>query len=75
MGKHYIAVNPSSVKLTYNDSDKKWHAGMNSAEERTGVQIYGKWSGSRTGMLPTSRPKSLGGFPVSRVLPIWEARS
>jgi len=29
MGEHYVAVNPSAVKVSYNDSDKKWHAAMN----------------------------------------------
>ena len=28
MGDHYVAVRPSSIKLTYNTDDKKWHAMM-----------------------------------------------
>jgi sporulation protein YlmC with PRC-barrel domain len=26
VGEHYVAVNPSDVKVTYNETDKKWHA-------------------------------------------------
>jgi len=29
MGDHYVAVSPSAVKITYNSSEKKWHASMN----------------------------------------------
>jgi hypothetical protein len=29
MGDHYVAVRPSAINLSYNGSDKKWHAGMN----------------------------------------------
>jgi hypothetical protein len=28
MGDHYVAVRPSSVKLTYDAEAKKWHAEM-----------------------------------------------
>jgi hypothetical protein len=52
MGEHYVAVNPSAVKVTYNDSDKKWHASMNTnADQLKGAPEFkytGKWSGSRT---------------------------
>ena len=29
MGDHYVAVRPSAINLSYNASDKKWHAEMN----------------------------------------------
>ena len=29
MGDHYVAVRPSAISLTFNASDKKWHATMN----------------------------------------------
>jgi len=29
MGDHYFAVRPSAINLSYNNSDKKWHAEMN----------------------------------------------
>ena len=28
MGEHYVAVNPADIKVSYNGSDKKWHATM-----------------------------------------------
>jgi hypothetical protein len=28
MGDHFVAVSPSALKLTYNASEKKWHAAM-----------------------------------------------
>jgi hypothetical protein len=34
IGEHYVAVNPSAVKITYNDQDKKWHATMNASAEQ-----------------------------------------
>ena len=40
LGDHYVAVNPSEVKVSYNDLDKKWHATMNA----TADQLKG-WSG------------------------------
>ena len=52
MGEHYVAVSPSSVKVTYNDSDKKWHASMNANADQLKnapeFKYTGKWSGSRT---------------------------
>jgi hypothetical protein len=52
MGEHYVAVNPSAVKVTYNDSDKKWHASMNANADQLKnapeFKYSGKWSGSRT---------------------------
>ena len=29
VGDHYVAVRPSAINLSYNSSDKKWHAEMN----------------------------------------------
>jgi sporulation protein YlmC with PRC-barrel domain len=34
MGDHYVAVNPSAVKVTYNASEKKWHASMNATVDQ-----------------------------------------
>jgi sporulation protein YlmC with PRC-barrel domain len=52
IGDHYVAVNPSAIKVTYNDSDKKWHASMNaSADQLKGAPEFkysGKWGASRT---------------------------
>ena len=34
VGTHYVAVNPQDVKISYNDSDKKWHAAMNATADQ-----------------------------------------
>jgi sporulation protein YlmC with PRC-barrel domain len=52
MGEHYVAVNPSMVKVTYNDSDKKWHASMNATADQLKAapefKYSGRWNASRT---------------------------
>jgi sporulation protein YlmC with PRC-barrel domain len=52
VGEHYVAVNPSDVKVTYNDTDKKWHASMNANADQLKsapeFKYSGRWSGSRT---------------------------
>ena len=44
MGDRYVAVNPSAVKITYNSSDKKWHAEMNANADQLksapAVQVF-----------------------------------
>ena len=51
MGEHYVAVNPSAVKVTYNDSDKKWHASMNATTDQLKAapefKYSGRWSASK----------------------------
>ena len=51
MGEHYVAVNPSSVKVTYNDSDKKWHASMNAnlgqLKSAPEFKYSGRWSATK----------------------------
>jgi hypothetical protein len=34
MGDHYVAVSPSAVRITYDASDKKWHASMNATVDQ-----------------------------------------
>jgi hypothetical protein len=34
LGTHYVAVNPADIKVSYNDSDKKWHATMDATATR-----------------------------------------
>jgi sporulation protein YlmC with PRC-barrel domain len=34
LGEHYVAVNPLAVKVSYNDTDKKWHALMNATADQ-----------------------------------------
>jgi sporulation protein YlmC with PRC-barrel domain len=52
MGEHYVAVNPSNVTVAYNDSDKKWHASMNTTAEQLKsapeFKYSGRWSASHT---------------------------
>jgi hypothetical protein len=52
MGEHYVAVNPSAVKVTYDDSDKKWHATMNATSDQLKAapefKYSGRWSASKT---------------------------
>jgi sporulation protein YlmC with PRC-barrel domain len=45
MGEHYVAVNPSAVKVSYNDSDKKWHASMNATSDQVKSAPEFKYSG------------------------------
>ena len=33
MGEHYVAVSPSSVKVTYDNKNNKWLASMNTTQE------------------------------------------
>ena len=51
MGEHYVAVNPSQVKVTYNNSDKKWHASMNATTDQLKgapeFKYSGRWSASK----------------------------
>ena len=52
MGEHYVAVNPSAVKISYNNSDKKWHAAMNASADQLKAapefKYSGRWDASRT---------------------------
>lgn len=52
MGEHYVAVNPSAVKVSYNGSDKKWHASMNASADQLKAapefKYAGRWDASRT---------------------------
>lgn len=45
LGEHYVAVNPSSVKVSYNDSDKKWHASMNTTSDQLKTAPEFKYAG------------------------------
>lgn len=51
IGDHYVAVNPSQVKVTYNDSEKKWHASMNATTDELKAapefKYSGRWSASK----------------------------
>jgi sporulation protein YlmC with PRC-barrel domain len=34
VGSHYVAVDPSAVKISYDSNAKKWHAAMNSSADQ-----------------------------------------
>ena len=34
MGQHYVAVNPSAMKVGYSEADKSWHASMSATLEQ-----------------------------------------
>lgn len=34
MGAHYVVVDPNSVKICYDASDKKWHANMDATKDQ-----------------------------------------
>lgn len=52
IGEHYVAISPSSVKVSYNDGDKKWHATMNASADQLKTapefKYSGRWTGSKT---------------------------
>ena len=51
LGEHYVAVNPSAVKVSYNDVDKKWHALMNASTDQLKAapefKYTGRWDAGR----------------------------
>jgi sporulation protein YlmC with PRC-barrel domain len=52
MGEHYVAVNPSDVKISYNESDKRWHATMNATANQLKAapefKYTGRWNASKS---------------------------
>jgi sporulation protein YlmC with PRC-barrel domain len=52
MGEHYVAINPSAVKVSYNTTDKKWHASMNASADQLKAapefKYSGRWDASKT---------------------------
>jgi sporulation protein YlmC with PRC-barrel domain len=45
IGEHYVAVSPPAVKVSYNDSDKKWHASMNATADQLKAAPEFKYTG------------------------------
>ncbi|MGO4704314.1 PRC-barrel domain-containing protein [Microvirga sp. 2MCAF38] len=47
MGDHYVVVDPAAVRVSYNASDSKWHAMMNTTKEQLKAapefKYEGKW--------------------------------
>lgn len=52
MGTHYVAVNPGSVKVTYDTGNKVWRATMNATKDELKAapefKYQGQWNASRS---------------------------
>lgn len=52
MGEHYVAVSPSALQVSYNATDKKWHATMNATVDQLKAapefKYTGRWEANRT---------------------------
>ena len=45
MGERYVIVRPSSVKVSYTENDKKWHAVMNATKDQLKTAPEFKYEG------------------------------
>lgn len=45
VGSRYVVVDPSSVKVKYDDKDKKWHANMNASADQLKTAPEYKYEG------------------------------
>jgi len=52
MGEHYVAMNPASIKVSYNTSDQKWHAttAATKADVKSAAEFKydGRWTASKS---------------------------
>ncbi len=52
LGERYVAVDPSSVAVKYDDNDKKWHANMNATSDQLKAapefKYTGRWNSSKS---------------------------
>jgi sporulation protein YlmC with PRC-barrel domain len=52
LGDRYVAVSPSEIKVSYNDSDKKWHATTNATADQLKAapefKYTGHWNASKS---------------------------
>jgi len=52
MGTHYVAVAADSVKIKYDQADKKWHANMNASKDQLmkapEFKYEGEWNASKS---------------------------
>lgn len=52
MGEHYVAMNPTSIKVSYNTSDQKWHATTvaTKADVKSAAEFKydGRWTASKS---------------------------
>ncbi len=45
MGSHYVAVNPRSMAITWNETDKKWNARVNATKDQLKAAPQFKYEG------------------------------
>ena len=52
IGTHYVAVDADSVKIKYDNSDRKWHANMNASKDELKnapeFKYEGEWNASKS---------------------------
>ena len=52
MGTHYVAVNPADIRVSYNATDKKWRATMDTnsdkLKEAPEFKYNGRWNASKS---------------------------
>lgn len=52
VGTHYVAVNPSDIKVSFNNSDQKWHATTSATSDQLKsapeFQYTGRWNASKS---------------------------
>jgi hypothetical protein len=52
VGTHYVAINPSDIKVSYNGSDQKWHATTTATSDQLKsapeFQYTGRWNASKS---------------------------
>lgn len=52
VGQRYVAVNPTDIKVSYNNSDKKWHATMSvsasALKSAPQFQYNGRWNATKS---------------------------
>jgi hypothetical protein len=52
LGDRHVAVNPSDLKVSYNESDKKWHASTNATADQLKAapefKYNGRWNASKS---------------------------
>jgi hypothetical protein len=52
VGTHYVAMNPSDIKVSYNSSDQKWHATTSATSDQLKsapeFQYTGRWNASKS---------------------------
>ena len=48
IGDHYVAVSPDAVKVSFNETDRTWHAGMNATADQLKAAPEFKYAGQQS---------------------------